>query len=71
VEPEKWIVWIAEKIGVFAKILDLIAVFPTLFKKISTKEAVLKGTDFVISEQRVTPGIYCGDHQLQRSMGPG
>ncbi|WP_047415416.1 3-isopropylmalate dehydrogenase [Cellulophaga sp. Hel_I_12] len=62
VRPENGLFELRKELGVFANIRP-VAVFPTLLKKSPLKEAVLKGTDFVIYRE-LTGGIYCGDHQL-------
>tara|TARA_R110000868_G_scaffold4211_14_gene26754 strand:+ start:11002 stop:12120 length:1119 start_codon:yes stop_codon:yes gene_type:complete len=62
IRPEDGLFQLRKELGVFANIRP-VAVFPTLIKKSPLKEAVLRGTDFVIYRE-LTGGIYCGDHIL-------
>ncbi|SMC53241.1 3-isopropylmalate dehydrogenase [Cellulophaga tyrosinoxydans] len=62
IRPEDGLFRLRNELGVFANIRP-VAVFPTLIKKSPLKEAVLRGTDFVIYRE-LTSGIYCGEKFL-------
>ncbi len=62
IRPEEGLFQLRQEMGVYANIRP-VAVFPTLIKKSPLREAVLRGTNFVIYRE-ISSGIYCGEHSL-------
>lgn len=62
IRPEEGLFLLRKELDVFANIRP-VAVFPTLLKKSPLKEAVLRGTDFVIYRE-LSSGIYFGNRKL-------
>tara|TARA_R110000796_G_scaffold252619_2_gene388836 strand:- start:83044 stop:84162 length:1119 start_codon:yes stop_codon:yes gene_type:complete len=62
IRPEEGLFQLRKELEVFANIRP-VAVFPTLLKKSPLKEAVLRGTDFVIYRE-LSSGIYFGNRKL-------